>query len=405
MKLSSVVMSGVLLGLMGMAMSSCSSQSRNFTRISGAAGAPEDGSAAPPAEGGAAGSASGLEGAADSEEGGQGGQAGQADGSPGSSSAACSPRCSGATPVCVAGVCRACESDSDCSGSTPACDPSGACAECSESNLSLCADGKGDCRGAKCTECVPGDLQCSENQPQKCNSLGQWKDGAVCSAAAPTCSAGECVCATDLCSGKCTDTNTDYANCGQCGRQCSTAHASSKRACAASLCAPTCQANFQDCNTPLSPDADDGCECAGTGCCGSGCQTKHSSGDIGGVGFQEFWDCETTVNAQSAMDACNAWKAARVKNLCSPATVVLSCIATGGFVCAGYMGNYYELSGNTCLNHGGCSSSSGLCCNSLTFCWGFVGAFKGNVYKGSGASNFDSCPPYSASVDADGQWN
>jgi len=399
-------MSGVLLGLIGMAMSSCSSQPRSFTKGSGAAGAREDG-ALPLAEGGAgeAGAESGLAGAAEPGEGGQGGQS---DGSPGEpvSSAACSPRCSGATPACVAGVCRACRSDSDCSGATPACDPSGACVECSESNLSRCSDGKGDCRGSKCTDCVPGDLQCSENQPQKCNSLGQWKDGAVCSAAAPTCSAGECVCTTDLCSGKCTDTNADFANCGQCGRQCSTSHATSKRACAAGLCAPTCQANFQDCNTPLSPDADDGCECAGTGCCGSGCQIKHSSGDIGGVGFQEFWDCEPAVSAQSAMDACNAWKAARAKNLCSPATAELSCIATGSFVCAGYKGSYYELSGNTCLNRGTCNSCSGLCCNALTFCWGFVGAFKGNVYRGSGdLSNFDKCPPYSTAVDPDGQWN
>jgi hypothetical protein len=67
-------------------------------------------------------------------------------------------------------------------------------------------------------------------------------------------------------------------------------------------CLYACKPNLQNCNT-APPDLN-GCECTGTGCCGSSCQTAHSNG----VG-QTFYDCQAlgTYNQTQAMAACVAF--------------------------------------------------------------------------------------------------
>jgi hypothetical protein len=164
------------------------------------------------------------------------------------------------------------------------------------------------------------------------------------------------------CSNLCIDTSMDLSNCGACGRPCNAANVATP-SCSANLCAPVCLAGWADCNHPIAPAADDGCEtnvynvahcgscsnvcslpnatpacpsgtctiascsggffdcdaqapngceCAGKdlgdgmkGCCPAGtCQTGHSDG-FG----HNFTDCIAfgTYSAQLAMDASNAY--------------------------------------------------------------------------------------------------
>jgi hypothetical protein len=56
-----------------------------------------------------------------------------------------------------------------------------------------------------------------------------------------------------------TNTGTDPANCGACGRACSTA-GTAALACSGGLCTSTCAANLGNCNQPAAPSPDDGCE-------------------------------------------------------------------------------------------------------------------------------------------------
>lgn len=76
------------------------------------------------------------------------------------------------------------------------------------------------------------------------------------------------------------DLGGDADNCGACGYVCSGQHATA-RACSSGSCAPTCAANFGDCQTPLAPTNDDGCEhpvdadVFNCGACGRACSTSH----------------------------------------------------------------------------------------------------------------------------------
>ena len=90
------------------------------------------------------------------------------------------------------------------------------------------------------------------------------------------------------------------ANCSACGVACSTA--TGTPSCSGSACSYTCNSNLQDCNGAMAPDTD-GCECAGTACCGLGCQTIHSSGVPSPA---NYYDCNPKGNTSQtqAMAAC-----------------------------------------------------------------------------------------------------
>ncbi len=66
--------------------------------------------------------------------------------------------CMGAKPVCdmTTRACRACGNDTECPMSAPACQPTGACGECSATNMSRCMGATPVCNVAagKCVECV-----------------------------------------------------------------------------------------------------------------------------------------------------------------------------------------------------------------------------------------------------------
>ncbi len=248
------------------------------------------------------------------------------------------PPCSSAPDNCPTGQycapdgnCAAgCKSDVDCAA-TPA--------------TPHCATSQHRCVQCLATSDCPLGKQCSPS--------GSCADG--CVPAAPNCASGD-----QCCSNLCTPVATDISNCGACGRACSSAHVNTA-GCNNKLCAPVCAAGWGDCNHPVAPNADDGCEtnlydvahcgacgapacnlpnatpdcpagsciikaCVGNnfdcdgkaangcecpgqnlggtagGCCAGGkCQTSHTTGF--GV---SFYDCETTYTEQLARDAAKA---------------------------------------------------------------------------------------------------
>ena len=111
------------------------------------------------------------------------------------------------------------------------------------------------------------DLQGDENNCGACGRVCSATNttARACAAGdcAPTCETGFDDCATpaaptpdDGCE---VDLQTDLSHCGACGRVCSAANTTA-RACTAGACAPTCASGFDDCATPAAPTADDGCE-------------------------------------------------------------------------------------------------------------------------------------------------
>jgi hypothetical protein len=128
-----------------------------------------------------------------------------------------------------------------------------------------------------------------------------------------------------------------------------------------------------DCNVATAPDTD-GCECdtattaaQGTvnGCCGTGCQTKHSNGLM-----QNFFDCQPlgTIDQPQATEACTVFTGD-----------VTKCHA---FACTGPGSNQVV-----------CSDTAATCA-----CWGFAGTNAGHVH----ANATTTCNCASA---ADSPWN
>ncbi len=112
---------------------------------------------------------------------------------------------------------------------------------------------------------------------KQCSPSGSCVDGCVPSA--PNCAASD-----QCCSMLCIDVSTDLSNCGACGRACASAHVTTP-SCSNKLCAPACAAGWADCNHPVAPNADDGCETnvydpAHCGACGaSACNLSNATSD------------------------------------------------------------------------------------------------------------------------------
>jgi hypothetical protein len=110
----------------------------------------------------------------------------------------------------------------------------------------------------------------------------------------------------------CTLGTTD--NCGACGNKCGGSPSASAASCVGNTCTYQCNSGYLDCNSKTYPSNTDGCECATPGsrsasCCGPACPTQHTTGFPRGLmsGAQIFYDCNTSINEEVAMEACTAY--------------------------------------------------------------------------------------------------
>ena len=153
--------------------------------------------------------------------------------------------------------------------------------------------------------------------------------------------------AADTGGGGCTATNT-VENCGACGASCNTS--TGTPACNGLSCQYACDPNRVDCNGGTPPDTD-GCECAGTACCGTVCETAHETGIPSPTAY---YTCTPTGNSTEI-----------------EATGV--CFGVGGLGCTPQTADC--LSGSTLVQTNAvCGTVSGTC-----YCWSYAGVTSGTV--------------------------
>lgn len=112
---------------------------------------------------------------------------------------------------------------------------------------------------------------------KRCSPSGTCVDGCDPGAGAACPSALMC------CDMLCIDTAQDISSCGACGRTCGSQNVAAP-GCAAGLCEPTCLTGFGNCNKPVAPNPDDGCETplntlANCGDCAKPCSLKNATAE------------------------------------------------------------------------------------------------------------------------------
>jgi hypothetical protein len=138
--------------------------------------------------------------------------------------------------------------------------------------------------------------------------------------------------------------------------------------CDAVTCSYTCNSNRQDCNHATAPDTD-GCECAGTACCGTGCQTSHNSGLTTPA---TYYECSATGNTTQTQ-------------------ALAACTGSGGTGCSAKnttCGGFFGLGGTP--TSAACGTVAGTC-----YCWVYSGQNSGQVHTGGSGCNI-SCSSGSA---------
>jgi hypothetical protein len=144
------------------------------------------------------------------------------------------------------------------------------------------------------------------------------------------------------------------AHCSACGVACSSD--TGAPTCGNSTCSYACAAGREDCNGPTAPNTD-GCECAGTACCGTGCQIVHSSGLASPA---NYYDCSATGNTTQTQ-------------------AMAACTGTGGTGCAaknGNCGGAFGFGGTP--TNAACGTVGGTC-----YCWVYSGQNAGQAHAGS----------------------
>jgi hypothetical protein len=141
-------------------------------------------------------------------------------------------------------------------------------------NSSDCSAPQAKCDTTKhiCVECLsPNDCPLGK----RCSPSGACVDG--CDVSAGSLCPGAQMC----CSNLCLDTTQDLSSCGACGRACSSTGVVTP-SCAGSVCKPQCSTGLLDCNHPIAPDPDDGCETNGNdvnhcGACSNVCNLANAT--------------------------------------------------------------------------------------------------------------------------------
>jgi hypothetical protein len=171
------------------------------------------------------------------------------------------PPCTPAPDDCPLGT--YCASDGKCADG---CKSAADCAM-SPSGAHLC-----DTTQHRCVHCLqPNDCVAGK----RCSPSGDCVDG--CDVSAGSLCPGQQMC----CSMLCLDTSKDISSCGACGRACSSANVATPQ-CSSSLCKPACTTGWGDCNQPIAPNPDDGCETnlndvAHCGACNNACNLANAT--------------------------------------------------------------------------------------------------------------------------------
>ena len=230
---------------------------------------------------------------------------------------------------------------------------------------------------ADCNKTPPDTSGCntSLSSPSDCGKCGQACDtkhstGPSCSgidAGTPLCKYTGCNPGWADCTTNAPDTDgcetslANPSNCGKCSQACSTQ--TGPASCDGTKCSYTCNQGLSDCNAGTAPNTD-GCECATPSCCGSGCQTKHSTGISTPT---DYFDCNGTGNGQAqAMAACGAFM-----------------MANGGSSAA-----CSQSQSNNCGCFGFCGPQANSICGSAggnCYCWQYSGPQTGTVQTISGS--------------------
>ena len=202
--------------------------------------------------------------------------------------------------------------------------------------------------GGKCVSKTSSLYGCTATG---CTPCGAFENAtAVCksSACSPLCKSGFGDC-DKVASNGCESAVSDVANCGACGKACSTANASTTQ-CTNAKCAPVCNPGFGNCTTPSSTLPDNGCEtnlntskshCGG---CGDSCTAGLTCAN-GRCGCSTSTQCEGLTGVKNA--------------ICNPATRLCSC---EGKLC---------VQGEVCIKDTGtnrCSCGLGAACTAGQTC-------------------------------------
>jgi hypothetical protein len=224
------------------------------------------------------------------------------------------------------------------------------------------------------------------------------------------------------------NTNTSTANCGGCGRACSSSGVATL-SCAGGLCNSSCASGFGNCDTPSAPALDDGCESntnsdpSNCGACGRACSNANvaalscsggqcNSTCTAGSGFSNCTEpvspapddgCETNSNTSitncgGCGRACSSANTATVQ--CSAGLCTSTCVAGGATNCVqpAYPSpdDGCEVNINTDVNH--CGSCTRPCSGSNVS----TKSCTGGLCNSTCAGGFSNCGTPSAPTADDG---
>ena len=255
----------------------------------------------------------------------------------------------------------------------------------------LCDTGGGDCTHPGLPDPDDGCETDTGGDPLNCGTCSN-----VCSVpvGTPGCTLGKCSiadcptdtgdCDGDVSNGCETDLMTDEAHCGQCGRACSSSGVASL-VCSQGLCGSGCLDGFGNCQKPVAPAPDDGCESDVTadplncGGCNRVCHADHvlslscSAGKCDSTCELGWGNC-LQLSSPGTDDGCEADVSATVTR-CGSCTNDCSQQGGGGsgLKCKGPVANQCGCGGNNgrCNTSGAtgtCDAATGRCSCGGTLC-------------------------------------
>ncbi|TAK32213.1 MAG: hypothetical protein EPO40_03335 [Myxococcaceae bacterium] len=301
------------------------------------------------------------------------------------SAGACGTSCASPLSTCGAGATAFCANTAIDPAHCGACGtvcalPNVAATGCSAGACTVvrCAAGYGDCDGSPTNGCETD----TRSNAASCGVCGR-----VCSLpnASATCSSGACAIAACTpgyadCDGLAANgcevgTGTDNANCGACGRACG-----GGAICSGGACGVSCSAGQTNCSGTCSNLASDPLRC---GSCTTACPVRASAaayctgGTCGFACYAGFGNCDGAASngcetdlrsSATSCGACgNACTLSNATSVCSAGACSITACSSGFGNCDGSQANGCETHTLTSSAHcGGC----GITCSSIQYCGG-----------------------------------